>query len=105
MRSCGDSFAPGILENRLRALKEFADCAAVLVLFDLDDWCPKEVADALARRIRAMEPLPSGVVVCAKREYEAWFLADLESGELFATYLAVDWQRVLSLGRLLRVLR
>lgn len=87
MRSCGDFFAPGKLEQAIRAHKEFTDCAAVLVLFDLDDGCPKEVAVAVADRIRVMEPLPfTTTVVCAKREYEAWFLASLESIHPGRTY-------------------
>jgi len=81
MRSCGDFRAEETLEKALRAHAiQFADCAAVLVLFDLDDECPKDVALALAERVREMEPLPfSVVVVCAHREYEGWFLASLES--------------------------
>jgi hypothetical protein len=87
MRSCGDFFAPGKLEQAIRAHKEFPDCAAVLVLFDLDDGCPKEIAVAVADRIRAMEPLQFTVtVVSAKREYEAWFLASLESIHPGRTY-------------------
>lgn len=87
MRSCGDFFAKDKLEQVIRAHKEYADCAAVLVLFDLDDGCPKEVGTAIADRIRAMEALPFTVaVVCAKREYEAWFLASLESIHPGTTY-------------------
>jgi hypothetical protein len=80
MRSCGDFFAQGKLENVIRYYRGFSDCAAVLVLLDLDDDCPAEKGPELAARIRAMEELPfSVVVVCAKCEYEAWFLASLES--------------------------
>jgi hypothetical protein len=80
LRSCGDFFAQGTLENVIRYHKGFTDCAAVLVLFDLDDGCPAEKGPELAGRIRAMGELPfSVVVVCAKCEYEAWFLASLES--------------------------
>ncbi len=80
MRSGGDFTARDTLERALRAHKRFADCAAVLVLFDLDDGCPAQAAPSIARRIAEMEPLPfSVVVVCAHREYEAWFLASLET--------------------------
>lgn len=80
MRSSGDFFAAGKLENVIRAHKMFPDCAALLVLLDMDDDCPKQQAPALAKRIRAMEDLPfTVVIVCATREYEAWFLASLES--------------------------
>ena len=55
------------------------DCAAILVLFDSDDDCPallgpkvQEWADAAARGT------PCAVCI-AHREYEAWFLATLDS--------------------------
>ena len=86
--SCGD-FYPHTerLLAALRAHQEFDDCAAVLVLFDLDDDCPREVGPQVAGRIRGMGVLPFSVmVVCAKCEYEAWFLASLPSiqdGQLY----------------------
>jgi hypothetical protein len=59
---------------------KFPDCAAILVLVDMDDDCPQEKGPELAGRIQAMGNLPfSVVVVCAKREYEGWFLASLET--------------------------
>lgn len=80
MRSCGDFFAEGKLENVIRAHKAFDDCIAVLVLVDLDDDCPGQEGPALADRVRDMEALPFSIlVVCAHREYECWFLASLES--------------------------
>jgi hypothetical protein len=46
----------------------------------MDDDCPKDKGPALAERIRIIGSLPfTVVVVCATREYEAWFLASLES--------------------------
>lgn len=81
LRSCGD-FYPRT-KNLLRVLeahRQFSDCAAVLVLFDLEDDCPREVAPHVAARIRERGPWPfSVVVVCAYREYESWFLASLET--------------------------
>ena len=80
MRSYGAFFAGNTLERAIRRHKNFSDCAALLILLDMDDDCPKEKAFTLTRRIEQMEPLPfSVVVVCAKCEYEAWFLAGLES--------------------------
>jgi hypothetical protein len=79
MRSQGDFFAGEKLEHVIRAHKRFQDCAAVLILVDLDDGCPRNEAPLLAKRIRDMEPPFSVVVVCATREYEAWFLASLET--------------------------
>jgi hypothetical protein len=55
------------------------ECAAILILFDGEDDCPKELAmkvRAWAREAAAGKP--HGVVV-AYREYETWFLAALES--------------------------
>jgi hypothetical protein len=81
MRSCGDFVANEKLERTLRAHAiQYEDCAAVLVLFDVDDDCPRDVATSIAGRVRRMGPLPFSVaVVCAHREFEAWFLASLES--------------------------
>lgn len=80
LRSCGDFFKEDILENTIRALRQYEDCAAVLVLVDMDDGCPGEEGPRLSRRIARMGNLPFSVlVVCAHREYEAWFLASLES--------------------------
>lgn len=70
------------LERTIRYHKSYGDCAALLVLLDMDDDCPKTQAFSLTNRIAAMEPLPfSVVVVCARKEFEAWFLASLESIE------------------------
>jgi hypothetical protein len=67
-------------ENAIRYHTIYPDCAALLVLLDMDDHCPREKAADLTKRIRSMGALPFSVaVVCAKREYEAWFLASLES--------------------------
>jgi len=51
---------------------------SVLVLMDADDDCPKELAPALVETIGERADVTVGVVL-AKREYEAWFLAGLES--------------------------
>ena len=81
LRSCGD-FYPRT-DNLLQAIeahRQYEDCAAVMVLFDLEDDCPREIALQVAEQIRARGPWPfSVVVVCAYREYESWFLASLET--------------------------
>ena len=80
MRSVGEFYRADVLEKRLRYLAQRDRCAAVLILLDMDDGCPTERARELGERVRAMLPLPfSTVIVAAKREYEAWFLASLES--------------------------
>jgi hypothetical protein len=80
LRSCGDFTRPGKLENALRYYASFDDCAAVLILFDLDDGCAAEIASDISKRVLALGALPYSVaVVCATREFEAWFLASLPS--------------------------
>lgn len=81
MRSCGDFFnEKQTLENVIRIHKMYPDCCAILILVDMDENCPREMAQGLVRRIESMESLPfSVVIVCANSEYEAWFLASLES--------------------------
>jgi hypothetical protein len=81
LRSCGD-FYPRTerLLKAIEAHRQFQDCAAILVLFDLEDDCPREVAPQVTEQIRTRGPWPfSIVVVCAYREYESWFLASLET--------------------------
>lgn len=74
-------------ERAIRYHESYSDCAGVLVLLDMDDDCAKEKGFSLAQRVLEMGALPfSVVVVCATKEYEAWFLASLESihdGEVF----------------------
>jgi hypothetical protein len=55
------------------------ECAAILVLFDGDDDCPKELATNLQSwAAQAARGTPCQVVI-AHREFEAWFLAAIES--------------------------
>lgn len=62
---------------RIAAIRD--DCAAILVLFDADDDCPKERVPELEAWARdAAGDRPCAVVI-ATREYEAWFLASLET--------------------------
>ncbi len=53
-------------------------CAAILVLVDADADCPVELAVEFANRARSINVLVPTAVVCAKREYESWFLASDE---------------------------
>jgi hypothetical protein len=78
--SYGELFRGDKLERAVRLHGKYADCAALLVLLDLDDGCPKDKAQEIVGRIRRMGKLDfSVVVVCARREYESWFLASLET--------------------------
>lgn len=54
-------------------------CAGVLVLFDADDDCPKELAPTLEEWAREAAGGRPCAVVMASREYEAWFLASIEA--------------------------
>ena len=62
---------------RVAALRK--DCAAILVLFDADDDCPKELAPTLEEWARQAAGGRPCAVVMANREYEAWFLASIEA--------------------------
>ena len=67
------------LRKRVRLARLRKDCAAILIIFDSDDDCPVE----LAAQVRGWAVAEAGPVHCdvvlAKREYEAWFLAAVES--------------------------
>ena len=66
------------LQRVIGRAREEPGCAAILVLFDADDDCPKEEAPKLLRWAEeAAAPLPCALVM-ANREYEAWFLGSLE---------------------------
>ena len=54
-------------------------CDAVLLLFDLDDGCPREAALQLSQQIQQEYRLRPVVLVLAHREFETWFLASTES--------------------------
>jgi hypothetical protein len=53
--------------------------SAILVLFDSDDDCPKELAPRVQGWAQAESRSVRSAVVMAHREYEAWFLAAIES--------------------------
>ena len=67
------------LTKRVRLARLRNECRAVLIVFDSDDDCPVE----LAAQVRDWAVAEAGPVCCevvlAKREYEAWFLAAVES--------------------------
>jgi hypothetical protein len=55
------------------------ECAAVVILFDGEDDCPKKISAQIRTWVReAAAGTPCDVVV-AYREYETWFLATIES--------------------------
>ena len=63
------------MENFLAYARNTPGCTAILVLLDADKDCPRELGIELARRACAAAIGLPVAVVCAKREYENWFLA------------------------------
>lgn len=55
------------------------DTGAILVLMDADKLCPAEVGPEIAKLATDIRPDVCIGVVLAKREYETWFLAAMES--------------------------
>lgn len=68
------------LENRVQmAAKKMQGPGGVLILLDGEGECPAQLGPELLRRATQVSgDLPLGVV-CAKQEFEAWFLAAAES--------------------------
>ena len=65
-------------EDFLRYAASEDGCVAILVLLDADEDCPVELGTELASRASSINLHVPTVVVCAKREYESWFLASDE---------------------------
>ena len=63
----------------LLAAAKAGDTGWILVLLDADDDCPVTLALDIATRAREVLPNRPISVVCANREFEAWFLASAES--------------------------
>lgn len=55
------------------------DCCAILILFDSHDACPRDLAPLVQGWAREEAGDRPCAVVLAHREYEAWFLAAIES--------------------------
>jgi hypothetical protein len=55
------------------------DCRGILILFENEDGCPKELGPKLQAWARAESGALPCTVALAHREYEAWFLASVES--------------------------
>jgi hypothetical protein len=67
------------VRDGVRMARRQRDCAAILIVFDGDDDCPKDIAPRVQAWGQAeVSPIPCFVVV-PTREYEAWFLATIES--------------------------
>ncbi len=67
------------VERSVRLALKQQNCGAVLILFDGDDDCPAKLGPTVQAWAAAVaNNIPCGVVI-AHREYEAWFLAAIES--------------------------
>ena len=80
-------------EEFLGHAKRTPGCAAILVMLDADKDCPKELGAQLAQRARDAGVGVPIAVVCAKREYENWFLASDEgfTGDVEEYSGAKEW--------------
>lgn len=70
----------GELERAVERLaRQLTPPQAILILLDADVECPRELGPELRVRAAAARPdTPTGIVL-AKHEFEAWFLAAIES--------------------------
>ena len=73
----------GQLDKKLESFLEYSamesDCGGILVLRDADDDCPIELGKGLATRSQQRDIGYPVVIVCAKAEYESWFLASINT--------------------------
>jgi len=67
------------LKKTVRVASKRDGCRAILIAFDADDDCPKDLKESLEHLIQATCPHQECRIVIPKREYEAWFLASMES--------------------------
>lgn len=80
-RNRSDFFDEALVKKAVALARKQEGCAAILLLFDGDgkDDCPlAQCPEILAWAEEAAAPIPCAVVM-AYREYEAWFLASVES--------------------------
>ena len=67
------------LKRAIRLALMQPECSAILILFDGDDDCPAELGPIVQDWAAAEAGKKPCEVVIAHREYEAWFLAAIES--------------------------
>ena len=77
--SCSNLTKLGGLERFVQNAALRSDCGAILILMDADKGCPLKLAQDFVARINTMSTKYPVVVVIANCEYEAWFLASLDS--------------------------
>ena len=64
----------------LEYAREQQECDAILVLLDGDEDCPRDLAACLVQTAAGLNLGVPVAIVCAHREYEAWFVANLKLG-------------------------
>ena len=67
------------LEKFVKYAWKEPDCGAIVILLDAEQECPKVIAKDFSQRIIALGVLYPVVIACAKRMYETWFLASMET--------------------------
>jgi len=83
---------PGGIEKFVEYAALTPNCGAIIVLVDADNDCAAELAEQICSRCKTVGVSVPIAVVCAVREYEAWFLASLHSirGHSIRGGLALD---------------
>ena len=66
-------------EKFLRYALNNPGCDAILIVLDADDDCPVDLARRLLQRCEGLHRGLPLQIVCARPEYEAWFLASLDT--------------------------
>jgi hypothetical protein len=75
----GQLVREGDLRRAVRLARIQEDARSILIVFDADEDCPKDVAPRVLQwAADEASPLPCAVVL-PNREYEAWFVASAES--------------------------
>ncbi len=77
--SCSNLTKDGGLEDFITLASQEPGCGAILILMDADKECPLTLARDFSQRIESAGSKYPVVTVIANREYEAWFLASLET--------------------------
>ena len=61
------------------AKRQYPDASSIILVIDSDDDCPKELGPQLLARLQAVVPEWRCSVTIIKSEFEAWFIASIES--------------------------
>jgi len=67
------------LKQRVKLAQLQEHCGAILIIFDADDDCPRDLAPVIQNWANEESGQVPSAVVMANREYEAWFLESIES--------------------------